>query len=225
PGSSIDIMYVHLFETLQLDEHHLTPYVGSDLQGFNSATTKAWGYVDLIVTFGINETAKSIKVQFLVVECPSLYQCILGRTTIADLLAVSSTAHLKMKYYTNKGQVATLHGDIEAARRCFEAATKWHSYIGKAPSSSKKPKSAPQPPAPNVSSVDLDSRYSKKEHKEEKKLHKENKESDKASKEIPRPIPDGEFKLILLGEDPSKGVKIGTGLPNLARKQLKACLR
>ncbi|MCI82649.1 hypothetical protein A2U01_0103923, partial [Trifolium medium] len=43
--------------------------------------------------------------------------------------------------------------------------------------------------------------------------------------EIPRPIPDGEFELVPLGEDPSRGVKIGTGLPDLARKQLKACLR
>ncbi|MCI36306.1 hypothetical protein A2U01_0057529, partial [Trifolium medium] len=60
------------FKTLQLDERNLTPYVGSDLQGFNGATTKPWGYVDLIVTFGINETARSIKVQFLVVECPLL---------------------------------------------------------------------------------------------------------------------------------------------------------
>ncbi|MCI72796.1 hypothetical protein A2U01_0094060, partial [Trifolium medium] len=75
-----------------------------DLQGFNGTTTKPWGYVDLIVTVGDNETAKSIKVQFLVVDCPSLYQCILDRTAIADLLAVPSTAHLKMKYYTNKGQ-------------------------------------------------------------------------------------------------------------------------
>ncbi|MCI68037.1 hypothetical protein A2U01_0089296, partial [Trifolium medium] len=66
---------------------------------------------------------------------------------------------------------------------------------------------------------------SKKEHKEDKKLRKENKESDEASKEIPRPIPDGEFELILLGEDPRKRVKIDTGLPDLARKQLKACLR
>ncbi|MCI77790.1 hypothetical protein A2U01_0099060, partial [Trifolium medium] len=55
-------------------------------------------------------------------------------TAIAELLAVPSSAHLKMKYYINKGQVATLHGDIEAARRCFDAATKGHTYIGKAPS-------------------------------------------------------------------------------------------
>ncbi|MCI58039.1 hypothetical protein A2U01_0079292, partial [Trifolium medium] len=73
-------------------------------------------------------------------------------TAITDLLAVPSTAHLKMKYYTNKGQVATLHGDIESARRCFEAATKGLASIDKRPSSKKKP---PQPPAPNVSSVDL----------------------------------------------------------------------
>ncbi|PNX58607.1 hypothetical protein L195_g059276, partial [Trifolium pratense] len=123
PGSSCDIMYASLFRTLQLDETHLTQYMGSDLTGFNGATTKPWGYVDLIVTFGSEETAKSIKVKFLVLDCPCLYQCIIGRTAIADLIAVPSTAHLKMKYYTHNRQVATLHGDIEAARRCFDAAS------------------------------------------------------------------------------------------------------
>ncbi|CAJ2644830.1 unnamed protein product [Trifolium pratense] len=53
----------------------------------------------------------------------------------------------------------------------------------------------------------------------------ENQEDDEASKEHRRPIPDGEFELVPFGEDPSRGVKIGTGLPDLARKQLKACLR
>ncbi|GAU40250.1 hypothetical protein TSUD_219610 [Trifolium subterraneum] len=134
-GTSCDIMYAHLFRTLQLDESHLTPYLGSDIQGFNGGTTKPWGYVVLIVTFGHKETAKSIKVKFLVVDCPSLYQCIISRTAIADLPAVASTVHLKMKYYTDKGQVATLHGDIEAARRCFNAAYKGQSYVGPVPKS------------------------------------------------------------------------------------------
>ncbi|MCI43835.1 hypothetical protein A2U01_0065073, partial [Trifolium medium] len=34
-GNSVDIMFAHCFRTLQLSEHHLAPYVGSDLQGFN----------------------------------------------------------------------------------------------------------------------------------------------------------------------------------------------
>ena len=110
-------MYSQLFSTLQLDESHLMPYVGSDLQGFNGAVTRPWGYVELIVTFGAAETARSIKVQFLVIDCPSLYQCIFGRPTLAELIAVPSTVHLKMKYYTSNGLVATLHGDIEAAQR------------------------------------------------------------------------------------------------------------
>ncbi|CAJ2627752.1 unnamed protein product [Trifolium pratense] len=133
-------------------------------------------------------------------------------------------------------QVATLHGDIEAARRCFDAASKGNNFIGKAPEPKKQkpsseappkpsPKASSSLPAPNVSSVDLDSRTSKKEHKEEKKLKKEEKEDDEASKEHYRPIPDGDFEIVQFGEDPEKGVKIGTGLPELARKQLKACLR
>ena len=61
-GSSVDIMYSQLFSTLQLDETHLTPYVGSDLQGFNGAVTKPWGYVELIVMFGAAEMARSIKI-------------------------------------------------------------------------------------------------------------------------------------------------------------------
>ncbi|MCI51310.1 hypothetical protein A2U01_0072554, partial [Trifolium medium] len=43
PGSSVDIMYAHTFETIQLNERNLTLYVGSDLQGFNGAMTKPWG--------------------------------------------------------------------------------------------------------------------------------------------------------------------------------------
>ncbi|KAK2416133.1 hypothetical protein QL285_038556 [Trifolium repens] len=224
-GSSADIMFSQCFTALQLDETYLAPYVGSDLQGFNGATTKPWGYVDLVVTFGEGEAARSVKIQFLVVDCPSLYQCILGREAMANLLAVPSTAYLKLKYYTTKGHVATLHGDIEAARRCFDAATKGLSYIGQLPSPSKKPKLSALLPAPSVSNIELDSRHYKKEHKEERKLQKEKKEEDDASKENFCPIPDGEFELVSFGEDPSRGVKIGAGLPELARKQLKTCLR
>ncbi|PNX59953.1 hypothetical protein L195_g059943, partial [Trifolium pratense] len=136
-----------------------------------------------------------------------LYQCIIGRTAIADLVAVPSTAHLKMKYYTHKGQVATLHGDIEAVMRCFDATSKGNNFVGKAPEPKKpkpSPESPPKLPAPNVSSVDLDSRTSKKEHKEEKKLRKEEKESDETSKEHYRPIPNGEFEIVQFGEDPGR---------------------
>ncbi|KAK2443631.1 hypothetical protein QL285_014717 [Trifolium repens] len=133
-GSSCNIMYSSLFKILQLDQHHLSPYLGSDLQGFNSSISKPWGYVDLHVRFGQREESKQVRVKFLVVDCPSLYQCIIGRTTLADLVAVPSTVHLKMKYYTSSGKVATIHGDIEAARRCFEAASRGSAVVNNKPS-------------------------------------------------------------------------------------------
>ncbi|MCI40392.1 hypothetical protein A2U01_0061625, partial [Trifolium medium] len=72
--------------------------------------------------------------------------------------------------------------------------------------------------APNP--VDLDARLTKKEHKEEKQKDKES-----GTEKIYRLIPDGEFEIIPLGEDPSKGIKIGAGLPELVKKQLEACLK
>ncbi|MCI44852.1 hypothetical protein A2U01_0066091, partial [Trifolium medium] len=64
----------------------------------------------------------------------------------------------------------------------------------------------------------LDARLTKKEHKEEKQKDKE-----PGTEKIYRPIPDGDFKIIPLGQDPTKGIKIGTGLSDLVRKQLEAC--
>ncbi|CAJ2652721.1 unnamed protein product [Trifolium pratense] len=215
-GSSCDVMYSGLFKTLQLSEKNLVPYVGPDLQGFNGSTTKPWGYVDLIVTFGEEKAMKSVRTQFMVVDYPSLYNCIIGRTTLAELFAVSSTVHLKLKYYTPDGQVTTINGDIAAARRCFEAAAKNLSTVATPKKTEKK----------NLGvntvggSVDIDARLTKKEHQEEKQ-----KDLTDAEKKIYRPIPDGDFELVPLGEDPLKGIKIGTGLPDLVKKQLIACLK
>ena len=111
-GSSVNVMYSQLFRTLQLDDSHLSPYVGSDLQGFNDSTSKPWGYVELMVTFGEDTATKQVKVRFLVIDCPSLYNCILGRPTLAELTAMPSTVHLKMKFYTKRAHVATIQGDL-----------------------------------------------------------------------------------------------------------------
>ncbi|PNX63454.1 hypothetical protein L195_g061635, partial [Trifolium pratense] len=64
-------------------------------------------------------------------------------------------------------------------------------------------------------SVDINARLTKKEHHEDKQ-----KDLPVAKKKIYRPIPDGDFELVPLGEDPLKGIKIGTGLPDLVKKQL-----
>jgi hypothetical protein len=82
-GATCGIMYTSLFRTLQLTEKNLSPYVGDELYGFNRSSTQPWGYVELLVTFGEEEAKKTIKIPFLVIDCPSLYNCIIGRTGLA----------------------------------------------------------------------------------------------------------------------------------------------
>ncbi|KEH15926.1 hypothetical protein MTR_0433s0050 [Medicago truncatula] len=122
-NSAIPLLVRHrwpiLIKILQLTEKNLSPYVGNELYGFNGSSTQPWGYIELLVTFSEKEAKKTIKVSFLVIDCPSLYNCIIGRTELAQLGAVCSTGHLKLKYHAKNGIIASLNGDIEAAKRCF----------------------------------------------------------------------------------------------------------
>ncbi|GAU51194.1 hypothetical protein TSUD_374450 [Trifolium subterraneum] len=168
-----------------------------------------------------NLAMKSVKVKFLVVDCPSLYNGIIGRPTLAELFAVSSNIHLNMKYYTQNGQVTTINGDIDAARRYFEATANNLNIVA---TPQKKKKEAKLPGVNSIRTehaIELDARTSMKERKQEKKAMKD----DLLVKENYLPIPDGEFELVPLGEDPTKGIKIGVDLPDLVKRQLKACLR
>jgi len=71
--ASCDKMYTELFKTLQLTESNLTPYVDTELYGFNDSSTKPWGYVKLLVTFGEGDRAKTTKIPFLVIDCNALF--------------------------------------------------------------------------------------------------------------------------------------------------------
>ena len=86
---------------------------------------------------------------------------------MAELIEVPSTVHLKMKYYTANGLVATLHGDIQEAMRCFEAAAKGLSSINIQPRSANRsslPDSSKEPKLlPHVETIDLDNQFIKED--------------------------------------------------------------
>ena len=59
-------------------------------------------------------------VNFLVVDCPSSYNAIIGRPTLNSWKAVTSTYHLSFKFPTEHG-VGQVQGDQLAARECYLA--------------------------------------------------------------------------------------------------------
>jgi hypothetical protein len=154
-----------------------------------------------------------------VIDCHSLYNCIIGRTGLAQLGAACSTTHLKLKYHAKDGIIASLNGDIDAARRCFLQANKSQNSVSQSckPAEDKE-KAAASTLDTNL--VELDPRFTKENHREQKREKK-----DPLNAKLLRPIPDGEFELVPFENDPSKNFKIGKDLPELVRAQLIACLR
>ncbi|GFZ09950.1 hypothetical protein Acr_21g0005490 [Actinidia rufa] len=60
---------------------------------------------------------------FIVVDCPSPYNAILGRPTLGGIKAITSTYHLKMKSPTLTG-IGEVKGNQKVVRQCFISAMK-----------------------------------------------------------------------------------------------------
>jgi hypothetical protein len=61
--------------------------------------------------------------KFLLVDRSSAYNAILGRTTLNDLKAVTSTPHLKIKLPTERG-VGEVGGEQSVAHLCYNVTMK-----------------------------------------------------------------------------------------------------
>ncbi|GAU39516.1 hypothetical protein TSUD_68800 [Trifolium subterraneum] len=108
------------FKAMQLAGEQLQPYKGT-LVGFGGEQVEVMGHVTLLTTFGEKESAKTIKVRYLVVKTAfTSYNIIIGRPTFNTLGAVLSTLYLSMKYPLDDGRVGTVRGDQAQGRQCYE---------------------------------------------------------------------------------------------------------
>ncbi|XP_056850812.1 uncharacterized protein LOC130500119 [Raphanus sativus] len=97
-GSSSNIIFYSAFADLGLEPAALTRKA-TPLVGFSGEVKQTLGEVLLpVYAEGVNEATK-----FLVVDCPSSYNVILGRPWIHDMGAVPSTLHQLVKFPTPWG--------------------------------------------------------------------------------------------------------------------------
>ena len=118
-GCSTDIMYMTAYQQLRVDPKNLRPF-NSPLVSFSGDKIYPKGIVTLCVATGTHPTQVTIQVDFLIVDCPSSYNVILGRLTLNRHKAVTSTYCLKMKFPTPNG-VGQICGDQLLARECYQA--------------------------------------------------------------------------------------------------------
>ncbi|XP_025660937.1 uncharacterized protein [Arachis hypogaea] len=73
---------------------------------------------------GRTPLSRTVDIQYLIVDCLSPYNIILGRPALNMFRAVVSTFHLSVKFQAEDGKIATLYSDRQQARQCYNASLK-----------------------------------------------------------------------------------------------------
>uniref|UniRef100_A0A2N9FHX8 RNase H type-1 domain-containing protein n=1 Tax=Fagus sylvatica TaxID=28930 RepID=A0A2N9FHX8_FAGSY len=118
-GSSVDIIYLLAYQQMKIDKERLSP-IDIPLVGFTGDKVKPSGVVSLIIEARTFPKQVRTSVEFLVVDCLSAYNVIIGRPTLNKLRVVTSTYHLLVRFPTEHG-IGELRGDQATARECYFA--------------------------------------------------------------------------------------------------------
>ncbi|XP_048619879.1 uncharacterized protein LOC106432742 [Brassica napus] len=117
-GSSGNIIFKAAYKDLGLEEGALTRRI-TPLIGFNGEVKQTAGEVTLpVYAEGVNMSTK-----FLVVDCDSSYNIILGWLWIHGMGAVPSTLHQMVKFATCWG-IKAIRGDQEYSCSCYQTTLK-----------------------------------------------------------------------------------------------------
>ena len=84
---------------------------GEELIEFSGVKVHPDGYVTLCLTLGSKPFTRIIKMDFLVIDCPSAYNIIFGRPTLNKLGAIVSLALLTMKFLNDDGKIIIIKVD------------------------------------------------------------------------------------------------------------------
>ncbi|XP_016207350.1 uncharacterized protein LOC107647814 [Arachis ipaensis] len=126
PGSSADVLFYSTFQKMKLSNNILQS-TGGDLVGFSGERVPIIGSVWLQTTLGEHPLSKTCDIQYLVVDCFSPYNIILGRPFLNKFGAIVSTVHLCVKFPLQDDHVVTIHGDHKEARHCYNIDMKFHN--------------------------------------------------------------------------------------------------
>ncbi|XP_023877885.1 uncharacterized protein LOC111990332 [Quercus suber] len=125
-GSSVDILYYPAFQQVRIDRERLI-LTNAPLVGFGGTRVFPLGAVTLSVILGDYPQQITKDVTFLVVDCLSAYNAIIGRPTLNSWKAVTSTYHLMIKFPMEYG-VRELRGNQVAEHECYVAMMKMEDH-------------------------------------------------------------------------------------------------
>ncbi|XP_075636719.1 uncharacterized protein LOC142608953 [Castanea sativa] len=126
-GSSVDILYYSAFQQMRIERGRLIS-INAALIGFGGMKVYPVRAVTLLVTIGDYPQQITKDVTFLIVNCSSAYNAIIGRPTLNSWKAVTSTYHLMIKFPMDY-EVGELRGDQVVARECYIAMLEMDDHL------------------------------------------------------------------------------------------------
>ena len=118
-GSSTDILYYPTFQQMRLGRDQLRS-VNSPLVGFGGMKVQLMDTNTLLVVVGVYPQQITKEVNFLIVDCSSSYNAIIGKPISNSWKVVTSTYHLSVKFPIEYG-IRQMQGDQLVARECYLA--------------------------------------------------------------------------------------------------------
>ena len=122
-GSFADILYYPAFQQMRIDRERLVS-TKAPLFGFGGTKVYPLSAVTLPITVGDYPQQITKDVTFLVVDCSSAYNAILGQLTLNSWKAVTSTYHLMIKFPIEY-RVGEICGNQVATHECYIAIWRW----------------------------------------------------------------------------------------------------
>ncbi|KAL5552836.1 hypothetical protein UlMin_040237 [Ulmus minor] len=120
--SSTDILFKSTFNRMNLVGVKIEP-TASSLSGFTGDSISSEGILNLPVELGSSPCQHIQAVDFVLFDCPSPCNAIIGRPTLNKIRAVTSTYHLLVKFPT-VGGIGILRGNQTESREIYEAANR-----------------------------------------------------------------------------------------------------
>ncbi|XP_034218177.1 uncharacterized protein LOC117629710 [Prunus dulcis] len=125
-GSSVSVIFAEAFREMGINDNQVDRQL-TPLLSFSGDLVQPIGSVRLPITFGTAPKKATTYDQFLIVDCPTAYNVIVGRTALTRIKAHLSPHMLLMKFPTPNGTGA-IRGNQLSARTCYATALKATSF-------------------------------------------------------------------------------------------------
>ncbi|XP_074378044.1 uncharacterized protein LOC141719566 [Apium graveolens] len=117
-GSSVNILFKHTVDRMQLGSVCSNECREDPLYGFSHNLVPIQGTLYLPVIFGSAPNQVTHVIKFYVINAPSSYNGIIGRSALTMMQAITSISHLKIKFPIPTG-VGDIKGDYGVAETCY----------------------------------------------------------------------------------------------------------